>query len=48
MLSIFKRKCFGVEISTNAVDMNFDTLGVMMKGDNVIRGDLAALNKGYL
>ena len=44
-----KRKCFGVEISTNAVDMNFDTLGVvMMKGDNVIRGDLAALNKGYL
>ena len=44
-----KRKCFGVEISTNAVDMNFDTQGVfMMKGDNVIRGDLAALNKGYL
>ena len=43
------KKCFGVEISTNAVDMNFDTLGVvMMKGDNVIRGDLAALNKGYL
>ena len=44
-----KKKCFGVEISTNAVDMDFDTRGVfLMKDTEIIRGDLIALNKGFL
>ena len=47
--SLCKNKCFGVEISTNAVDIDFDTQGVfVMKGNKAIRGDLISLNKGYL
>ena len=47
--SLCKNKCFGVEISTNAVDIDFDTQGVfVMKGNKAIRGDLISLNKGFL
>ncbi|EGW51028.1 hypothetical protein HMPREF1022_01982 [Desulfovibrio sp. 6_1_46AFAA] len=43
------KKCFGVEISTNAVNMDFDTHGVfIMKGDETISSELIALNKGFL
>ena len=48
-VELCNKKCFGVEISTNAVDMDFDTRGVfLMKDTEIIRGDLIALNKGFL
>ena len=48
-VELCNKKCFGVEISTNAVDMDFDTRGVfLMKDTEIIRGDLIALNKCFL